>query len=94
METIRIKMENKENISSLKIIVDYDNRYRLPQGDGETIINLSGTMEKLNTSCSDNVGITMAVDKLLPIIRDYIIEGLTNCYVEYDENGREIFMPK
>mgnify|MGYP001531909366 FL=1 len=24
--------------------------------------------------------------------RDYIIEGLTNCCVEYDENGEEIFI--
>ena len=38
--------------------------------------------------------ITKQVDKHLGIIRDYIIEGLTDCYVEYDENGKEIFIPK
>lgn len=38
--------------------------------------------------------IAKQVDKYIDIIRDYIIEGLTDCHVEYDENGKEIFIPK
>ena len=45
-------------------------------------------------ACPEEVFITEALDKYIGIIRDYIIEGLTDCYVEYDENGKEIFIPK
>ena len=31
-------------------------------------------------------------NKIEYLKRDYIIEGLTNCCVEYDENGEEIFI--
>ncbi|MBL3940455.1 hypothetical protein, partial [Bacteroides thetaiotaomicron] len=56
------------------------------------VINLANA--RIPFACPEEVFITEALDKYIGIIRDYIIEGLTDCYVEYDENGKEIFIPK
>lgn len=60
--------------------------------DNKIIVNVVGE-EKFGAGHNAEY-ITKQVDKHLGIIRDYIIEGLTDCYVEYDENGKEIFIPK
>ena len=61
-------------------------------GAQAVVINLANA--RIPFACPEEVFITETLDKYIGIIRDYIIEGLTDCYVEYDENGKEIFIPK
>lgn len=77
---------------SLRIVMNHLLPPYEDNGDCSYTINIAG---------SENFGggfpreyIVKQVDKNLDNIRDFIIEGLTNCYVEYDENGKEIFIPK
>ncbi|WP_029328867.1 hypothetical protein [Bacteroides sp. 14(A)] len=93
MRTIEMEMINGSKTNKLKIVMDYTNKEcYLKDVDGTTVINLANV--RIPFACPEEVFITEAVDKYIGVIRDFIIEGLTGCYVEYDENGKEIFIPK
>lgn len=92
MRTVEMEMINENKVSKLKIVVDYNKESYINEADETTVINLAKA--RIPFACPEEVFITEAVDIYLSIIRDYIIEGLTDCYVEYDDNGKEIFIPK
>lgn len=93
MRSIEMEMINGNKVSKLKVIVDYDSKEpSTNEADGTIVINLANA--RIPFACPEEVFIAEALDKYIGIIRDYIIEGLTDCYVEYDENGKEIFIPK
>lgn len=93
MRTVEVEMINGNKVSKLKVIVDYDSKEpSTNEADGTIVINLANA--RIPFACPEEVFITETLDKYIGIIRDYIIEGLTDCYVEYDENGKEIFIPK
>lgn len=89
--TITINIGNEENVADNQINVVYDKCRGWTEGKDITI-NLAGELNFTGKVPPEYV--TEQVDKHLGIIRDYIIEGLTDCYVEYDENGKEMFIPK
>ncbi len=95
MRTVEMEMINENKVSKLKFIVDYNNKELfIAEADGTTVLNLANVQIPFMGPCPDKVFIAAAVDKCTSVIRDYIVEGLTNCYVEYDKNGKEIFIPK
>lgn len=93
MRTVEMTMVNGNETSKLKIIIDYNSKESLiHEADGTIVINLANT--RVPFACPEEIFITEAVNKHINIIKDFIIEGLTNCYVEYDNRGREILISK
>lgn len=94
MGTVEMTIVNDNKTSKLKITVDYNNEEPLiREADGTVVINLANT--RVPFACPEEIFITEAVNKYIDIIKDFIIEGLTDCYVEYDDKeGKEIFIPK
>lgn len=91
MKILVINIGNDKENEGINIIYDKC-KCRYLSEDNKIIINLAG---EENFGAGHNAEyITKQVDKHLDIIRDYIIEGLTGCYIDYDENGKEIFTPK
>lgn len=89
-----VMLNVKDASENVKLIIICDsNKQDLIDEDGNIVINIRGT-EKFCAAPLSNEYITEQVDKNLDNIRDFIIEGLTNCYVEYDENGKEVFISK
>ncbi len=89
--TITINVGNEENVADKQINVVYDKCRGWVESKNITI-NLAGELNF--TGKIPPKYVTEQVDKYIGVIRDFIIEGLTGCYVEYDENGKEIFIPK
>ena len=89
--TITINVGNEENVADKQINVVYDKCRGWVESKNITI-NLAGELNF--TGKIPPKYVTEQVDKYIGVIRDFIIEGLTDCYVEYDENGKEIFIPK
>lgn len=92
MATLVITIGNDECVNEgINIVYDKCKGIHLNE-DNKILINLAGEEDFGAGHCAEYI--TKQVDKYIGVIRDYIIEGLTDCYVEYDENGKEIFIPK
>lgn len=90
--TITINIGNEENVADKQINVIYDKCRQWSVENKDITINLAGRENFGAGHCPEYIA--HQVDEYIDIIRDFIIEGLTDCYVEYDENGKEMFIPK
>lgn len=94
MREVQMTMISGDKIKKVKITVDYESKLSPFDEDGNITINLANVQIQGLPAGPEEVFIAKAVDEYIDIIRDFIIEGLTDCYVEYDENGKEMFIPK
>lgn len=90
--TITINIGNEENVADKQINVIYDKCRQWSVENKDITINLAGELNFTGKVPPEYIA--HQVDEYIDIIRDFIIEGLTDCYVEYDENGKEMFIPK